>query len=126
MTAIYGKIEVLLTLSFVKWFINFLLSSNNRFSLFLQKFYVLGTNTDKTLWRLLKIDRMEPSELNVDEECTVYSQSEYHDLLKALDEDHKSTGGVKFVTNCFGIIGKPSDITISRKSGDIFLGNIYQ
>jgi phosphatidylinositol 3,5-bisphosphate 5-phosphatase len=55
---------------------------------------------------------MEPSELNVDEECTVYSQGEYHDLLKVLDEDHKSTGGVKFVTNCFGIIGKPSDITI--------------
>jgi hypothetical protein len=79
---------------------------------FLQKFYILGTNTDKTLWRLVKIDRMEPSELNVDEECTVYSQGEYHDLLKVLDEDHKSTGGVKFVTNCFGIIGKPSDITI--------------
>jgi phosphatidylinositol 3,5-bisphosphate 5-phosphatase len=78
----------------------------------LQKFYILGTNTDKTLWRLVKIDRMEPSELNVDEECTVYSQGEYHDLLKVLDEDHKSTGGVKFVTNCFGIIGKPSDITI--------------
>jgi len=31
------------------------------------KFYILGTNTDKTLWRLLKIDRMEPSELNIDE-----------------------------------------------------------
>lgn len=73
---------------------------------FSQKFYILGTNTDKTVWRLLKIDRMEPSELNVDEDSTVHSQNEYHDLLKALDEDHKSTGGVKFVTNCFGIIGK--------------------
>jgi phosphatidylinositol 3,5-bisphosphate 5-phosphatase len=92
----------------------------------LQKFYIFGTNTKKTLWRLLKIDRMEPSELNVGEDSTVYSQSEYHDLLKVLDEDHKSTGGVKFITNCFGIVGKPSDIIISRKIGDIFLANIYQ
>jgi len=46
------------------------------------KFYILGTNTDKTLWRLLTIDRMEPSELNVDEDSTVHSQSDYLDLLK--------------------------------------------
>jgi hypothetical protein len=113
MAVIYGKIEVLLTLSF--FLSGLLIFHHHQISdslFFLQKFYILGTNTDKTLWRLVKIDRMEPSELNVDEECTVYSQGEYHDLLKVLDEDHKSTGGVKFVTNCFGIIGKPSDITI--------------
>ncbi|TVU12217.1 hypothetical protein EJB05_45850 [Eragrostis curvula] len=98
------------------------------------KFYILGTNTDKTLWRLLKIDRMEPSELNVDEDCTVHSQHEYHDLLKVLDEDHKSTGGVKFVTNCFGIIGFIKFlgpyymliITAQRKIGDIFGHPVYQ
>ncbi|KAK3131843.1 hypothetical protein QOZ80_6AG0512240 [Eleusine coracana subsp. coracana] len=98
------------------------------------KFYILGTNIDKTLWRLLKIDRMEPSELNVDEDSTVYSQNEYHDLLKALDEDHKSTGGVKFVTNCFGIVGFIKFlgpyymliITEQRKIGDIFGHPVYQ
>ncbi|GJN00672.1 hypothetical protein PR202_ga17868 [Eleusine coracana subsp. coracana] len=98
------------------------------------KFYILGTNIDKTLWRLLKIDRMEPSELNVDEDSTVYSQNEYHDLLKALDEDHKSTGGVKFVTNCFGIVGFVKFlgpyymliITEQRKIGDIFGHPVYQ
>lgn len=74
----------------------------------LQKFYILGTNTDKTSWKLLKIDRIEPSELNIDESSTVYSHSGYLDLLKVLDEDHRSTGGVKFVTKCFGIIGKLS------------------
>lgn len=77
----------------------------------MQKFYILGTNTDKTLWRLLTIDRMEPSELTVDEDSTVHSQSGYLDLLKILDEDHRSTGGVKFVTNCFGIIGKLSHLS---------------
>ena len=55
---------------------------------------------------------MEPSELNVDEDSTVHSQSDYLDLLKDLDEEHRSTGGVKFVTNCFGIIGKLSHLTL--------------
>ncbi|KAG0513268.1 hypothetical protein BDA96_10G087000 [Sorghum bicolor] len=98
------------------------------------KFYILGTNTNKTIWRLLKIDRMEPSELNVDEDSTVHSQSDYLDLLKNLDEEHRSTGGVKFVTNCFGIIGFIKFlgpyymliITEQRKIGDIFGHPVYQ
>ncbi|CAN6202219.1 unnamed protein product [Urochloa humidicola] len=98
------------------------------------KFYILGTNSEKTLWRLLTIDRMEPSELNVDEDSTVHSQSDYLDLLEVLDEDHRSTGGVKFVTNCFGIIGFIKFlgpyymliITEQRKIGDIFGHPVYQ
>ena len=78
----------------------------------LQKFYIIGTNADKTLWRLLKIDRTEPSELNIDEDSTLYSHTEYLDLLKVLDEDRRSTGGVKFVTNCCGIIGKLSHLSM--------------
>ncbi|PWZ07771.1 Phosphoinositide phosphatase SAC2 [Zea mays] len=98
------------------------------------KFYILGTNSNKTIWRLLKIDRMEPSELNVDEDPTVHSQSDYLDMLKNLDEEHRSTGGVKFVTNCFGIIGFIKFlgpyymliITEQRKIGDIFGHPVYQ
>ncbi|CAL5051555.1 unnamed protein product [Urochloa decumbens] len=77
---------------------------------------------------------MEPSELNVDEDSTVHSQSDCLDLLKVLDEDHRSTGGVKFVTNCFGIIGFIKFlgpyymliITEQRKIGDIFGHPVYQ
>ncbi|KAG8076961.1 hypothetical protein GUJ93_ZPchr0006g43002 [Zizania palustris] len=98
------------------------------------KFYILGTNTDKTSWRLLKIDRMDPSVLNIDEGSTVYSHSEYLDLLNVLDEDHKSTGGVKFVTSCFGIIGFIKFlgpyymliITEQRKIGAISGHPVYQ
>lgn len=72
----------------------------------LQRLYILGTNSDKTLWRLLKIDRSEPSELVMDECSTVYTESECHDLLKSLDEEQRSTGGIKFVTEFYGIIGK--------------------
>ncbi|KAG2610092.1 hypothetical protein PVAP13_4KG096400 [Panicum virgatum] len=64
----------------------------------------------------------------------MHSQSDYPDLLKILDEDHKSTGGVKFVTNCFGIIGFIKFlgpyymliITEQRKIGDIFGHPVYQ
>ncbi|KAL5225871.1 hypothetical protein ABZP36_012510 [Zizania latifolia] len=98
------------------------------------KFYILGTNTDKTSWRLLKIDRMESSELNIEEGSTVYSHTEYLDLLNVLHEDHRSTGGVKFVTNCFGIIGFIKllgpyymlIITEQRKIGAIFGHPVYQ
>uniref|UniRef100_A0A804UB01 SAC domain-containing protein n=1 Tax=Zea mays TaxID=4577 RepID=A0A804UB01_MAIZE len=98
------------------------------------KFYILGTNCNKTIWRLLKIDRMEPSEVNVHEDSTVLSQSDYLDMLKNLDEQHRSTGGVKFVTNCFGIIGFIKFlgpyymliITEQRKIGDIFGHMVYQ
>nr|CAB3469861.1 unnamed protein product [Digitaria exilis] len=77
---------------------------------------------------------MEPSELNVDEDSTVHSQSGYLDRLKILDEDHRSTGGVKFVTNCFGIIGFIKFlgpyymliITEQRQIGDIFGHPVYQ
>lgn len=71
---------------------------------------------------------MEPSELNVDEDSTVHSQSDYLDLLKGLDEDHRSTGGVKFVTNCFGIIGKLAHLSLTIsccKVGNNFLHQQY-
>ncbi|RLM78298.1 phosphoinositide phosphatase SAC2-like [Panicum miliaceum] len=98
------------------------------------RLYILGTNSDKTLWRLLKIDRSEPSELVIDECSTVYSDSEHHDLLKGLDEEHRSTGGVKFVTKFYGIIGFIKFlgpyymliITEQKRIGEIFAHPVYQ
>ncbi|KAG2662060.1 hypothetical protein PVAP13_1KG521340 [Panicum virgatum] len=98
------------------------------------RLYILGTNSDKTLWRLLKIDRSEPSELVIDECSTVYSDSEHHDLLKGLDEEHRSTGGVKFVTKFYGVIGFIKFlgpyymliITEQKRIGEIFAHPVYQ
>ncbi|KAL6911596.1 hypothetical protein ACP4OV_000401 [Aristida adscensionis] len=98
------------------------------------KLYILGTNSDKTLWRLLKIDRLEPSRLDIDECSTVYTQNEYPDLLKSLNEDHRLTGGVKFVTKFYGIIGFIKFlgphymliITEQKKIGEIFGHPVYQ
>ncbi|ONK77761.1 uncharacterized protein A4U43_C02F10260 [Asparagus officinalis] len=68
-------------------------------------FYMVGRDKSRTLWRVLKIDRLEPSELNIREDSTTYSESECNELLKRIHEGNISTGGLKFVTTCYGIVG---------------------
>ena len=70
-----------------------------------QNFYMIGCDKKRNVWRLLKIDRVEPSELNMFEDCTIYSEIECSDLLRRIHEGNKSTGGIKFVTTCYGIVG---------------------
>ncbi|XP_027331730.1 phosphoinositide phosphatase SAC3 isoform X1 [Abrus precatorius] len=68
-------------------------------------FYMIGRDKSRTYWRVLKIDRQDPSELNVREDSTTYTESECSDLLRRIHEGNKSTGGLKFVTTCYGIVG---------------------
>jgi hypothetical protein len=70
-----------------------------------QKYYIIGRDKKKTFWRVLKIDRMECSELNIIEDSTIYSENECSDLLKRLDEGNKITGGLKLVATCYGVVG---------------------
>ncbi|CAK9144660.1 unnamed protein product [Ilex paraguariensis] len=69
------------------------------------KFYMIGWNKNRTIWRVLKIDRSEPSELDIIEDSTTYSERDCFDLMKRIHEGNKSTGGLKFVTTCYGIAG---------------------
>ncbi|CAA6664591.1 unnamed protein product [Spirodela intermedia] len=68
-------------------------------------FYMIGMDKSRTLWKVLKIDRLEPSELNIREDSTTYSDRECQDLLKRIHEGNRATGGLRFVTNCYGIVG---------------------
>ena len=70
-----------------------------------QNFYMIGRDKNRTLWRVLKIDRLDLSELIIIEDCTTYSEIECSDLLRRIHEGNRSTGGIKFVTACYGIIG---------------------
>ena len=70
-----------------------------------QNFYMIGRDKTRTYWRVLKIDRLDPSELNLREDSTTYTESECSDLLRRIHEGNKSTGGLKFVTTCYGIVG---------------------
>ena len=70
-----------------------------------QNFYMIGWDKNRHFWRVLKIDRSEPSELNILEDSTTYSEIECSDLLRRIHEGNTSMGGLKFVTTCYGIVG---------------------
>ncbi|KAE8667168.1 hypothetical protein F3Y22_tig00112443pilonHSYRG00195 [Hibiscus syriacus] len=66
--------------------------------------YMIGKDKNGIVWRVLKVDRLEPSELNIIED-SLYSEIECSDLLRRIHDGNRSTGGLKFVTACYGIIG---------------------
>ncbi|KAK3413593.1 hypothetical protein EUGRSUZ_I02139 [Eucalyptus grandis] len=96
-------------------------------------FYMIGRDKNRTFWRVLKIDRSEPSELNMLEDPTTYTEQECCDLLNRIHEGNVASGGLKFVTACYGIIGFIKFlgpfymliITKRRKIGDICGHAIY-
>ncbi|KAI3864775.1 hypothetical protein MKX03_034987 [Papaver bracteatum] len=69
------------------------------------KFYMVGRNKSKTVWRIMKIDRLAATELNIVEDSTTYSKDECIDLLTRLRAGNASTGGLRLVTTCYGIVG---------------------
>ncbi|KAL4625231.1 hypothetical protein ACB092_05G010200 [Castanea dentata] len=96
-------------------------------------YYIIGRDKKKSFWKVLKIDRLESSELKIYEDSTTYSENECAGLLKRLDEGNKKTGGLKLVTACYGIVGfvkflEPYYmllITKRRKIGEICGHAIY-
>ena len=54
---------------------------------------------------MLKIDRPEPSELNISEDPVVYSLQETRNLHQRVAEGNRATGGLSPVTKAFGIAG---------------------
>lgn len=71
----------------------------------LQRFYMIGRDKSRSFWRVLKIDREGASDLNVVEDSATYTENECWELRKRIHEGNLKTGGLKFVTTCYGIIG---------------------
>ncbi|KAK3028098.1 hypothetical protein RJ639_039792 [Escallonia herrerae] len=69
------------------------------------RFYLIGSDRNKRFFRLLKIDRMEPSDLNISEDPVVYSPQEVKSLLQRIAEGNRATGGLTFVAKVYGIAG---------------------
>ncbi|XP_051113877.1 phosphoinositide phosphatase SAC3-like isoform X3 [Andrographis paniculata] len=90
-------------------------------------FYMVGRDKSRTHWKVLKIDRSEPTELNIQEDSTIYSEDECSDLLKMLHEGNTATGGLKFITTCYGIVGPYYMLLITKRKqiGVICGHNIY-
>eukprot|EP00250_Pteridium_aquilinum_P012832 c20972_g1_i1 orf=656-3202(-) len=69
------------------------------------RFYIVGRDKSGLRWRVLKIDRSEPTGLNVYEDPAIYTRQDCNDLLNRLAEGNRSCGGVNFVTKAYGIVG---------------------
>eukprot|EP00897_Mesotaenium_endlicherianum_P007069 jgi/Mesen1/6390/ME000329S05561 len=71
----------------------------------MQRFYLVGEDKAKEHWRVLKIDRSEPSELVITEDPVLYTERGCKLLLQKLAEGNKHSGGLQLVTKAYGIIG---------------------
>lgn len=69
------------------------------------RFYLIGSDRNKRFFRVLKIDRMEPSDLNISEDPVVYPPQEVKSLLQRIAEGNRATGGLTFVAKVYGIAG---------------------
>ncbi|XP_057535660.1 phosphoinositide phosphatase SAC2-like [Amaranthus tricolor] len=107
----------------------------DKFTLFKtsSNFYLIGRDVERRHWRVLKIGRCKPSALVIHEDPTIYTRKACKLLLRSIDEGNKSTGGLKFVTDSYGIIGfiKVLEsyyillVTERKKIGEIFDHPIY-
>ncbi|KAF8110514.1 hypothetical protein N665_0083s0076 [Sinapis alba] len=96
-------------------------------------FYMIGRDKNRTFWRVLKLDRTDPTELNFYEDSTAYTEAECFETLRRIHEGNRSSGGLKFVTTCYGIIGfirflgpyYMLIITKRRKLGEICGHTVY-
>ncbi|XP_048621144.1 phosphoinositide phosphatase SAC5-like [Brassica napus] len=68
-------------------------------------YYLIGRDEKKTFWRILKIDRTDPNELNLFEDPTRYTHDEITQLKKWISRGNQKYGGLRAETTCYGIIG---------------------
>jgi hypothetical protein len=69
------------------------------------RFYLIGSDRKKRCFRVLKIDRMETSDLNISEDPVVYPPQEVKSLLQRIAEGNRATGGLTFAAKAYGIAG---------------------
>ncbi|RCH83692.1 phosphatidylinositol-3,5-bisphosphate 5-phosphatase, partial [Rhizopus stolonifer] len=59
------------------------------------RYYVIGTNEARQRYRVLKIDRTNPNELDVFEDDVLYTEQEKTRLLKMIEDGNLSVGGLQ-------------------------------
>ncbi|KAJ4889430.1 Phosphoinositide phosphatase SAC5 [Raphanus sativus] len=79
----------------------------HKFTLYrtLTNYYLIGRDKKQAFWRILKIDRTNPNELNLFEDPTRYTHEEIVQLKKWLSRGNQEYGGLRTETTCYGIIG---------------------
>ncbi|KAK2808033.1 hypothetical protein FQN50_005115 [Emmonsiellopsis sp. PD_5] len=84
------------------------ISRMHKFSLYetSTRYYMVGMDLLEQRFRILKIERTsELDELSISEDDTVYTKSEMNQLLDAVDDGNKSSGGLKLRCSTWGLLG---------------------
>ncbi|PGH23720.1 hypothetical protein AJ80_02148 [Polytolypa hystricis UAMH7299] len=84
------------------------ISKMHKFSLYetSTRYYMVGMDLLEIRFRILKIDRTSDSDdLSISEDDTVYTKKEMNQLLDAVDDGNKSSGGLKFRCSTWGLLG---------------------
>ena len=80
----------------------------HKFSLYetATRYYIVGADMLDRHFRVLKIDRTaEAGDLSIAEDEIVYTKKEMNQLLNAIDDGNKSTGGMSLKCSTWGILG---------------------
>ncbi|WVQ79290.1 hypothetical protein IAT38_001387 [Cryptococcus sp. DSM 104549] len=81
------------------------LNSLSKFTLFKTKTRLYMTASTGEIHRVLKLDRTDPTTLNVVEDSTVYDTQELQTLLQMVKDGNKSQGGLDMVMEFLGLVG---------------------
>ena len=99
------------------------------------RFYMVGINLAETRFRILKIDRTsESDELSIIEDDMIYSKREMVQLLDAIDDGNKSSGGLNQKCSAWALLGfirftgAYYMLLVTKRSQVAMLGghNVYQ
>ncbi|OJJ37592.1 hypothetical protein ASPWEDRAFT_39314 [Aspergillus wentii DTO 134E9] len=80
----------------------------HKFSLYetATRFYMVGMDLSDTRFKILKIDRTsDTGDLSITEDDIVYTKREMSQLLDAIDDGNKSTGGLKLKCSAWALLG---------------------
>jgi phosphatidylinositol 3,5-bisphosphate 5-phosphatase len=80
----------------------------HKFSLYetATRYYIVGADVMDQRFRILKIDRTADSgNLSIAEDEIVYTEKEMSEILNAVDDGNKSTGGMKLKSSTWGLLG---------------------
>ncbi|KMZ56542.1 Polyphosphoinositide phosphatase [Zostera marina] len=69
------------------------------------KFYMMRSDDRRRFWKVLTIDRLNPLKLTMYDHSITYSSSQRIVLLDKINLRNASSGGLKFITLCHGIVG---------------------
>jgi hypothetical protein len=80
----------------------------HKFSLYetVSRYYVVGGDISDKRFRILKIDRTADSgDLSIAEDDIIYTKIEMNQLLNAVDDGNKGTGGMRLKCSMWGLLG---------------------